>query len=179
MEPHPRLPIIGVMGSGSDDGQPLAGRLGRYLAHQPVHLLTGGGGGSMTSVSRAFYETTERRGMVIGILPSQSPAQPDRCKAGYPNPWVELPIRTHLPYSGEQGTDTLSRNHINILSADAVIALAGGPGTRAEIELARRYQRPIVALVTPEDRGYRDLDIPHIHEVEALAEHLRFCRGET
>lgn len=177
MQPPTRLPIIGVMGAGSHDGQPLAGHLGRYLAQHAVHLLTGGGGGCMTSVSRAFYETPNRRGLVIGILPALSAATPDQCKPGYPNPWVELPIRTHLPFSGDQGTDRLSRNHINILSADAVIALAGGPGTRSEVELACRYQRPIVALVAPQAPGYRDLDIPHIHDVAALADHFSFCLG--
>lgn len=179
MKPVPRLPIIGVMGSGSDDGQPLAGRLGRFLAQHAVHLLTGGGGGCMASVSRAFYETPERRGLVIGILPSFSPTTPTQSKRGYPNPWVEVPIRTHLPFSGDQGSDPLSRNHINILSADAVIALAGGPGTRSEIKLAVRYQRPVVALVNPGNHGYRDLNITHIHEVKALTEHFAFCLNKS
>ena len=35
--------------------------------------------------------------------------------------WVELPIRTHLPHSGERGTDVRSRNHINALTADVMI----------------------------------------------------------
>jgi len=30
----------------------------------------------------------------------------------------EIVIRTHLPYSGDEGRDTLSRNHINALTAE-------------------------------------------------------------
>ena len=40
-----RLPIVGVMGSGSESYSDQAARLGRWLAKQDVHLLTGGGGG--------------------------------------------------------------------------------------------------------------------------------------
>ena len=39
------------------------------------------------------------------------------------NRFVELPIRTHLHLSGAQGTELASRNHINVLSSDVVIAL--------------------------------------------------------
>ena len=70
-----------------------------------------------------------------------------RPKPGYPNPWVEIPIATHLPLSGTQGQDDLSRNHINVLSADAVVAFPGGPGTLSEVKLALRYQRPVVAFL--------------------------------
>ncbi|CAM2010648.1 SLOG cluster 4 domain-containing protein [Acanthopleuribacter pedis] len=141
-----RLPIIGVMGSGSEDGLPLAADLGRFLAQQPVHLLTGGGGGTMAAVSRAFYETPGRRGLVVGVLPCATRETPTIPKPGYPNPWVELPIRTHLPYSGERGEDPLSRNPINVLSADLVVALPGGAGTASEIRLAHAYGRPIIHL---------------------------------
>ena len=48
------LPIIGVMGSGSHDGGNRAVELGRWLAAKRVHLLTGGGAGSMATVSKAF-----------------------------------------------------------------------------------------------------------------------------
>lgn len=58
--------------------------------------------------------------------------------AGYPNPYVELCINTHLPASGTQGTQCHSRNHINILTSDIVIALPGSAGTASEVFLARR-----------------------------------------
>jgi len=66
-----------------------------------------------------------------------------------PNPWVEVPIRTHLPLSGVDGTDPRSRNHINVLTADVVVALPGGDGTRSEVRLALRYGRPVVAFLGP------------------------------
>ena len=142
-----RLPIVGVMGSGKVEWAERATELGRWLAKKGVHLLTGGGNGVMTSISRAFFEVPNRKGMVIGVLPCQAGDQPSRPKKGYPNPWVEIPIFTHLPKRGTQGTDPLSRNHINILSSDIVIALPGGPGTVSEVQLALEYHRPVVAYL--------------------------------
>src|SRR5215831_12725350 len=123
----PRLRVIGVMGSGSDEHRARSEPLGRWLATEGVHLLTGGGGGVMAAVSKAFHETAGRRGLVIGVLPS-SGADPAEPKRGYPNPWVEVPIFTHLPLTGERGTDPLSRNAINLLSSDVVIFLPGRSG---------------------------------------------------
>ncbi len=141
-------PVAGVMGSGVDPCEPRAAGLGNMLAQLGVHLLTGGGGGVMASVSRAFFETPGRGGSVIGILPCQPDDPLCRAKAGYPNEWVEISIATHLPLSGPRGTELLSRNHINILSSNAVIALPGGPGTVSEVALALRYHRPVVAYLT-------------------------------
>jgi uncharacterized protein (TIGR00725 family) len=145
-----RLPIVGVMGSGTTSHEDRASRLGRWLAKQGVHLLTGGGGGVMTSVSKAFYEFPGRLGNVIGIIPCQENSKLP--KPGYPNKWVEIPIYTHLPFSGERGTELGSRNHINILSSDVIVALPGGPGTVSELELACQYKRPVIAyLNSPDD----------------------------
>ena len=41
-----------------------------------------------------------------------------------------------------------SRNHIIVLSADHVVALPGGPGTRSEVELALDYGKSPV-LISP------------------------------
>ena len=142
-----RLPIVGVMGSGKVEWAERATELGRWLAREGVHLLTGGGNGVMTSISRAFFKVPNRKGVVIGVLPGQAGDQSYRPKEGYPNPWVEIPIFTHLPKSGNQGTDPLSRNHINILSSDVVIAMPGGPGTVSEVQLALEYHRPVVAYL--------------------------------
>ena len=57
------------MGAGAHAHEDLAVPLGRRLARLGVHLLTGGGTGVMTSVSRAFAEVEDRGGLVIGILP--------------------------------------------------------------------------------------------------------------
>jgi uncharacterized protein (TIGR00725 family) len=146
-----RLSIVGVMGSSSERWEALSLPLGRWLAGQDCHLLTGGGGGVMAAVSEAFAGVPQRRGLVIGVLPGQiDEAFAYAARAGYPNPWVELAIRTHLPLSGERGRDTLSRNHVNVLTADVVIALPGREGTRAEADLALRYGRPVI-LFGPEE----------------------------
>ncbi len=170
-----RRPVVGVMGSGVDPCGPRAAGLGGMLAELGVHLLTGGGAGVMASVSRAFFETPGRAGSVIGILPCEPDDPFCGAKAGYPNEWVEIPIATHLPLSGPRGTEPLSRNHINILSSNAVIALPGGPGTRSEVALALKYRRPVVAYLT--DRS----ELPGLPETVPVASTLpeieTFLRG--
>ncbi|HHM02045.1 MAG TPA: molybdenum cofactor carrier protein, partial [Caldithrix abyssi] len=121
-----RLPIIGVMGSGKDCREELARPLGRWLAQKGFHLLTGGGGGVMEAVARAFTEVEPREGLSIGIIPGQGGKEKGHPPAGYPNPYIELPVYTHLPDSGRKGTHPLSRNHINILSSDLLVFLPGG-----------------------------------------------------
>jgi uncharacterized protein (TIGR00725 family) len=149
-----RLPVVGVLGSGDAEHADKAASLGRWLATLPVHLLTGGGRGVMTAVARAFAAVAGRAGLVVGIIPSgEDPAVP---KPGYPNPYVELAIMTHLPLSGASGMDVLSRNHINVLTSDVLVALPGGTGTASEVALAVRYRRPIAAYL--DDRS----GIPHL-----------------
>jgi uncharacterized protein (TIGR00725 family) len=137
--------IVGVMGSGEERHDALAAPVGRWIAREGHHLLTGGGGGVMEAVSEAFASVSERQGLVIGVLKGV-PAPDGRVVSATPNRWVELPIRTHLPLSGDQGTDALSRNHLNVLTADAIVVLPGGAGTRSEVQLAVRYAKPVVAF---------------------------------
>lgn len=139
---------IGVMGSGSDEHADLAGPLGALLARLEVNVLTGAGRGVMESVSRAYLRSRLGRGICIGIVPCADENDRAHAKPGYPNEFVELPIFTHLPYSGVEGQHDLSRNHINILSSTAVVALPGGRGTASEIELALRYDKPIIVLTS-------------------------------
>jgi len=137
------------MGSGTESHRERASALGRWLAGEGVHLLTGGGGGVMSEVSQAFCEVPNRRGLVIGVLPGgeREPTSTVAAPPGYPNPWVEIPISTHLPLSGHRGLDPLSRNHINVLSSTVLVALPGGAGTASEVALALRYRRPLVAYL--------------------------------
>ncbi len=138
-------PIVGVMGSGTHEHDECARPLGALIASLGVHLLTGGGGGVMRAVSRAFTGYDGSRGACIGVLPCAS-EDDRRPSPGYPNEFVEIAIRTHLPFSGERGADDLSRNHINILSSAAIVALPGGAGTRSEVDLALRYEKPLVGF---------------------------------
>ncbi len=146
-----RFPVVGVMGSGSEENPERAAALGRWLARQGVHLLTGGGAGVMESVSRAFAEEPNRSGLVVGVVPGEVDESGYSPVEGYPNPWIELAIRTHLPLRGAQGAELGSRNHINVLSSDMVIALPGSAGTASEVRLALRYERPLVCWLSARD----------------------------
>ena len=145
-----QLPIVGVMGSGSRRHSDRASALGRWLASEGVHLLTGGGPGVMESVSRAFHGVPDRRGLVVGVLPADGSPTPS-APPGYPNPWVELAIRTHLHELGARGAEPLSRNHLNVLTSDVIIALPGSAGTSSEVRLALQYRRPVVAFLESRD----------------------------
>ena len=158
-----RRPIIGVIGSGSEEWPQLSHELGRWLAIIGVHLLTGGGRGVMTAVSKAFSEIPDRKGLVIGVLPCRENPGVPKAWDGYPNPWVEIPITTHLPLSGTQGLEPLSRNHIVVLSSDVLVMLPGGEGTLSEVSLALRYERPIIAYLKYPD------DIPNLPENISVA----------
>lgn len=70
--PRRQLPVVGVMGSGASEWIDLGTALGELLASMDVHLLTGGGKGVMTSVSRAFSQVTNRQGLVLGIIPGST-----------------------------------------------------------------------------------------------------------
>ena len=148
-----RLPIVGVMGSGSELNTDRAQPLGAWLAKIGVNLLTGGGSGIMNEVSKAFASCANREGSVIGVVPGtvendDSYVVPD----GYPNRWVEIVIFTHLPYSGRRGTTDQSRNHINVLSSDVIIFLPGSAGTSSEARLALRYGKPCIAWFDNRDQ---------------------------
>ncbi len=178
-----RLKIVGVMGSGSKSQQNLCQPLGKLLANKQVHLLTGGGPGTMEAVSRSFHRQKPRRGLVIGILPTQKGDAPSESKSGYPNSFVELAIKTHLPHSGNRGKEPLSRNHINILTSDVIVVLPGSAGTRSEAELAARYKKPVILF--SEDVSDFTAFPQNLPRTSSLAEvekfidhHLMWCPSE-
>ena len=142
MKPPLRLPVVGVMGSGREPHTERAQRVGEWIAQAGYHLLTGGGAGVMAAAAEAFVRVPQRRGLAIGILPG-GPA--GAAPPGYPNPWVEVAVRTHLDQVGPAGAGPASRNHLNVLSSDAVIVLPGSAGTASEARLAVHYGRPCVA----------------------------------
>lgn len=183
---------IAVAASGkSVDSQELkwrAAALGRIAAGMGCDLLTGGGFGAMEIVARAFCETSGRSGRSIGVIPgtgggldggvlgmvtpySLTPKPP------YPNPWIEVPILTHLPGSASKGMD--SRNIVNMASGDVIVILPGGEGTQAEFEIAAGLGKPVIAFVAPDDQvGAYGLDAlaPYaeiVHDEAALLNALR------
>lgn len=166
---------VGVMGSSREAHEALAAPLGALIARLELNLLTGAGRGAMTSVSRAFVEARTGRGITIGIVPSESAERPGVPRQGSPNPYIDLPIYTHLPLSGIEGQDRLSRNHINILSSDVVIVLPGGAGTASEVELAIRYGKPMAAFAG-EARQLDNLN-PAMMRCFAIGEVEAFLKG--
>jgi len=168
------LKTVGVMGSGTQEHEDDAAAIGELIAALGANLLTGGGPGVMRAVSRAFTSYRGPRGLCIGIIPCASEDNRRTAKPGYPNEFVELAIRTHLPYSGSLGTHDLSRNHINILTSDAIVALSGGAGTSSEVDLACRYGVPTIAYLPREDS---EMAIPpsvtRTHDVREVERFLR------
>ena len=174
-----RRPVIGVMGSGVEAHSALAVPLGRWLAQQGFHLLTGGGAGVMAAVGRAFAEVADRDGLLVGVLPSQAGDPECGPPAGYPNHWVELVIRTHLPARGPRAGSDFSRNHINVLTSDVVIGLPGGAGTLSELALAVRYGRPCVAFLgDPAQMPHLPPEVPRVTALNELAAFVQAALGE-
>jgi predicted Rossmann-fold nucleotide-binding protein len=175
-----RRRILTVVGSGKT-GDPQCSDVGRLAATLGFDLLTGGGRGVMADVSQAFFETSPRHGLIIGIVPAtvepldvierQEPRIVDYVlPPGYPNKWVEIAIYTHLPDSGADGTLRSSRNHINVLSADVIVAFPGQEGTTSEVWLATQYGVPIVAYGS--HHGGPPFAIPYAASLDALREFL-------
>lgn len=146
------LPIIGVIGSGGKTYSELSSPLGQWIAKNEFHLINGGGAGTMTAVAKAFTEVSDRKGLSIGIVPSSDfCGTPEKrniysSPLNYPNSYIEIPIRTHLPFSGSHGIETNSRNHIIVLTANVIVALPGTSGTRSEIQLSLDYKKPLIIL---------------------------------
>ena len=95
----------------------------------------------MEAVSRAFCSIDGRPGRSIGIIPDGAIA----------NPFVEIPIYTQLSPENDTASEgwRWSRNHVNVRTSTAVVALPGGPGTASELELAATgtHTRPCIAFL--------------------------------
>jgi len=140
-------PIITVIGSAADGVDPNRSEVvGVAVAASGLHLLTGGRGGVMRDVTRAFLNAPAQsaqgtmKGLALAVLPAQ--------KAGNGLLPAQHVIQTQLPGDDPRGPGT--RNHVNILVASTVVTLPGGSGTAAEAELAASwYHKPIVAFSSP------------------------------
>ena len=58
----------------------------------------------------------------------------------YPNAFVEIAIHTPLPPRAGEWRTTPARNHVNVFTADAAIALPGGAGTGNELDMLAEYR---------------------------------------
>lgn len=140
-----KRPIIGLMGSGKEPWLQFSVPLATWIAESGYHLLTGGGNGVMAAASEAFCKVEARSGLCLGVVPTeQDSAFGYVAKAGYPNQWVELPIISPLSTYDGHDLDQISRNHINVLTSNVVVAIPGSMGTRNEVYLAVRFQKPVI-----------------------------------
>ncbi|HET9460674.1 MAG TPA: TIGR00725 family protein [Gaiellaceae bacterium] len=124
---------VAVIGSGAE-WEDAAEEVGRLLAERGCTVVTGGLGEVMAAAHRGAKEAG---GTTIAILPGEA-----RDAA---NAWADHVVVTGIGHA---------RNLAVAASGDVVIAVGGSYGTIAEMALALRLGRPIVALAgAPEIDG--------------------------
>jgi uncharacterized protein (TIGR00725 family) len=116
---------VSVIGSGAE-WEDAAEEVGRLLAERGCTVVTGGLGEVMAAAHRGAKAAG---GTTIAILPGE-----DR---GTANPWADHVVVTGIGHA---------RNLAVAASGDAVIAVGGSYGTIAEMALALRLGRRVVAL---------------------------------
>ena len=120
-----RMKQVVVIGSSAETAHgDMARAIGSFIARNGWTLITGGRGGVMEAASRGAHEAG---GIVIGILPGESP--------GGANPYCTAVIPTGMGFA---------RNAINVLSADVIVAIAGSWGTLSELAYAQVYRKPVI-----------------------------------
>jgi uncharacterized protein (TIGR00725 family) len=119
---------IAVIGAGTSETKwdSQAAYVGRLVAKSGNVLLCGGLGGVMEAAARGAKDAG---GTTIGIVPGA-----ERFQA---NSYIDHEIVTNLGHL---------RNFLIIHSADGVIALPGSYGTQAEISIAIKLGKPLVAI---------------------------------
>lgn len=143
---------------------------GRLIAGMGHVLINGGREGVMTASSKGAEEAG---GLTVSILPEED------VNAGHA--FGQIKIATGLGYT---------RNSVNVLSADIVVAIGGMSGTLCEIAYAWAFNKPIIAFTTADgwgaklagtsiDKRRSDVIIPVSsieeleREIQALAEKIR------
>jgi len=118
-------PQVAVVGSGVE-WEPFAEEVGRLLAERGCTVITGG----LDEVMAAAHRGAKAAGgTTLAILPGES-----RDAA---NPWADHVVVTGMGHA---------RNLAVAASGDAVVAVGGSYGTIAEMALALRLGRTVVAL---------------------------------
>ena len=116
---------VSVIGSGRS-WEHAAEEVGRLLAERGCTVVTGGLGEVMAAAHRGAKAAG---GTTIAILPGE--------RREDANEWADHVVVTGIGHA---------RNLAVAASGDAVVAVGGSWGTLAEIALARRLGRPVVAL---------------------------------
>lgn len=108
----------------------LAERFGASLKAAAMHLVCGGGPGTMEAACRGFARASGP-GRSIGILPREHHE--------WANPHVDIALPSGLGYA---------RNALVVQAGQAVVAIGGESGTLSEMALAWQFGRPL-AVLTP------------------------------
>ena len=116
---------VAVIGSGSA-WEDAAEEVGKLLAERGCTVVTGGLGEVMAAAHRGAKSAG---GTTVAVLPGES--------RGDANPWADHVVVTGIGHA---------RNLAVAASGDAVIAVGGSYGTIAEMALALRLGRRVVAL---------------------------------
>ena len=122
-----QLAVIGAAAC-ADRHRQLAFDTGRRIAEAGAVLLCGGRGGVMEAAAEGAKSAG---GTTVGILPGASRGESP------PNPQIDIAVFTGLGQA---------RNQVLVLSADAVIGVAGGWGTLTEIGFSLKHGIPVVLL---------------------------------
>jgi uncharacterized protein (TIGR00725 family) len=124
---------VAVIGSGAE-WEDVAEDVGRLLAERGCTVVTGGLDEVMAAAHRGAKSAG---GTTLAILPGE--------QRGAANPWADHVVVTGIGHA---------RNLAVAASGDAVIAVGGSYGTIAEMALALRLGRRVVAVAgAPEVEG--------------------------
>jgi uncharacterized protein (TIGR00725 family) len=121
---------VAVIGSGAE-WEGAAEEIGRLLAERGCTVVTGGLGEVMAAAHRGAKSAG---GVTVAILPGE--------KRDAANPWADHVVVTGIGHA---------RNLAVAASGDVVVAIGGSYGTLAEMALALRLGRRVVALVGSPD----------------------------
>ena len=122
-----QLAVVGAAECSNEIGR-ISFDIGCELARRGAVLLCGGRSGVMEQACRG---ARTEDGLTVGILPGSNRL------TSAPNPHLTLTIHSGMGQA---------RNQILVLSAAAIIAIAGGWGTLSEIALALKHRVPVVTV---------------------------------
>lgn len=138
-----RLPIIGLFGSGTKitpERATLARDVGILVARLGAHLLTGASYAVTEAAAEGFVSVKRRRGVCIGSIARDATGAFDKANGGddgtpYPNRYIEVAFFTTVP-EVDGVWNNAERSRVNVLTANAIVALPSTAGTRSELQMA-------------------------------------------
>ncbi len=120
---------FGVIGSKEVTSEAIwnvALQVGREIARAGAALVCGGLTGVMEASAKGAKEAS---GTTVGIIPGNVKSEA--------NHYIDIVIATGIG---------LARNSIVATTSDAIIIIAGGPGTLSEAAFALNLEKPVVAM---------------------------------